>query len=220
MTLISLLKFVHLVGLVAGLGGALLADAMLFQQAILKPIRKRTIVFTRLLSRLVLAGLAILWVSGLALVWVHAGLENDYLANQKVWAKVAIVSLLTANAIAVHAMVLPMLSARAGRRLFDIDRPGFMTALSFVGAVSVVSWFAPFFLGVASELNFTTPATKILTGYAIAVLAAWFAVSLVNHWATSRRVPPARRIRLTLRQRFLLFVFGLLPDHSAAKAGR
>ena len=60
-------------------------------------------------------------------------------------AYVAIVSLLTANAIAVHAMVLPMLSARAGRRLFDIDRPGFMTALSFVGAVSVVSWFAPFF---------------------------------------------------------------------------
>lgn len=220
MLLLSLLKFLHLVGLVAGLGGALLADAMLFRQAVLKPIRKRTVVFARLLSRLALAGLAMLWTTGIGLVWLHARLDGGYLSNEAMWAKVVIVSLLTANAIAVHAVVLPMLAGRVGRRLFDIDRPGFMTALSLIGAVSAVSWITPFFLGAAGELNVTTPATKILAGYAIALLAAWFAVSLLNHWATSREVPPGRRQRLSIRQRILLFAFGLVPDRPAAEGER
>lgn len=175
MSLLTTLKLIHLVGLMMGFGGAILADFLILRRAILTPIEKQTIESVQHLSHIVLAGLAILWVSGAGLVYVRYSMNPDFLMNEKVWAKVAIVAILTINGFAVHNIALSYLKSRVGKQMFSPDLPRNMIGLTFVAAVSSVSWFVPFVLGTAAEFNFTVPALAILGVYAVMVLSAWSA---------------------------------------------
>ncbi len=175
MSLLTTLKLIHLVGLMMGFGGAILADFLVLKRAILTPIQKQTIESVRHLSHVVLAGLAILWISGAGLVYVRYAANPDFLMNEKIWAKVTIVAILTINGFAVHNIALSYLQSRVGKQMFSPDVPRTMIGLTFVAAVSSVSWFVPFVLGTASEFNFTVPAVAILGVYAIMVVGAWCA---------------------------------------------
>ena len=173
MFILTALKLIHLVGLMMGFGGAILADILILKRAILAPIEKHTIESVQHLSHIVLAGLGLLWVSGAALVYVRYSADPAFLMNEKVWAKVAIVAILTINGFAVHNIALSYLKSRTGRQMFNPGLPRHMIGLTFVAAVSSVSWFVPFVLGVAAEYNFTVPAVLILGVYASMVLGAW-----------------------------------------------
>jgi hypothetical protein len=62
---------------------------------------------------------------------------------------------------------------RVGRRLFDAAPPLEAATLAMIAAVSSVSWFMPFVLGVASELNFKVPALELLAIYGAAIGMGW-----------------------------------------------
>ena len=173
MSILTALKLIHLVGLMMGFGGAILADMLILKRAILAPIEKHTIESVQHLSHIVLAGVGLLWVSGAALVYVRYSADPGFLMNEKVWAKVAIVAILTINGFAVHNIALSYLNSRTGRQMFCPDLPRHMIGLTFVAAVSSVSWFVPFVLGAAAEYNFTVPAVLILDVYACMILGAW-----------------------------------------------
>lgn len=173
MSFLTALKLLHLAGLMMGFGGAILADFLILNRAILAPVHKQTIKNVRQLSHIVLAGLGILWVSGAALIYTRYSMDPAFLLNEKVWAKVVIVAILTVNGVAVHSIALTHLQSRAGRQMFTPSLPRYMLGLTFVAAVSSVSWLVPFVLGVASEFNFTVPAVTILGVYAVMVLGAW-----------------------------------------------
>ena len=173
MSLLTVLKILHLWGLVMGLGGAVLADMVIFRHGILKPVRRNTVPACRQLSHIVFAGLAILWVTGAALVYMRTTQDPLFLMNQKLWAKVAIVVMLTVNGIAVHRFALPHVARRVGRRLFDAAPPLEAATLAMIATVSSVSWFMPFVLGVASELNFKVPALELLAIYGAAIGMGW-----------------------------------------------
>jgi hypothetical protein len=173
MTLLSIVKIMHLLGLVTGFGGAILTDLMILKNAILRPLDKQTVQTAHTLSRIVFAGLAILWVTGAVLVYMRVIEDPKVMMNQKIWAKVAIVAILTINGIAVHKFALSHLHARVGKQLFDLGRPGEVAKLTFVAGVSSVSWVVPFVLGVAKEFNFTVPALTILSIYSALILLAW-----------------------------------------------
>lgn len=179
MSLLTLLKITHLVGLIMGLGGAVLADATIFSRGVVQPVTAYTLHQTEFLSRIVAIGLGILWLSGLALIWVNWTANPEYLTNQKLWAKIAIVMVLTINGVALHKMVLPILHKSIGLRLFDDVSTTKLLGMTFIGAVSLVSWSVPFVLGKAVELNYVTPLWVILLVYFNLVLAAWIGLFAV-----------------------------------------
>ncbi len=173
MHLLTFIKIFHLLGLVMGLGGAVLLDLTIFNRGIIRPVSNYTVHQAEVLSRIVSVGLAILWVTGIALIWVNLADKPEYLTNQKLWAKIAIVIVLTINGVFIHKHVLPYLKDKVGYRLFDrLERPH-IAILTLMGSVSFVSWTTPFILGKASELNYVTPMIMILSVYCLAILVVW-----------------------------------------------
>jgi hypothetical protein len=173
MHLLTFIKIFHLIGLIMGFGGAVLLDLTIFKHGVLRPISKYTIHQTELLSRFVTWGLIILWGTGVGLIALNMMDKPEYLTNQKLWAKIAIVVLLTINGVFVHNRVLPILRQKVGQRIFEMANKRETLLLTLVGSVSFVSWTTPFILGKASELNYVTPMWVIMSAYCGAVFAMW-----------------------------------------------
>lgn len=173
MHLLTFIKIFHLVGLIMGFGGAVLLDLTIFKHGVLRPISQYTIHQTELLSRFVTWGLILLWGTGFGLIAINLIDKPEYLTNQKLWAKMAIVVLLTINGVFVHNRVLPILRQKVGQRIFEMAKKRETLLLTLVGSVSFVSWTTPFVLGKASELNYVTPMWVIMAAYFAAVFAIW-----------------------------------------------
>ncbi len=202
MHLLTLIKIAHLMGLVMGLGGALLLDFTILTRGIIKPVSHYTIHQLHLLSRAVSLGLIVLWVTGIALIWLNWQIKPDYIENPKLWAKIIIVMILTLNGILIHAAVMPHLEKRLGHRLFDGKPNSQIMMFTFVASLSAVSWFTPFVLGKASELNFVVPATTILFAYCCAVVFMWGGMLVLTSGITS--------IQANVRQEYE----GAMPSNS------
>lgn len=173
MDFLACAKVAHLLGLVLGLGGALLADYTVLTRGIIRPVSAYTLQQMHLLSRITALGLTLLWVSGAAIIAASVAANPDYLSNQKLWAKLIIVLVLTLNGVIIHTTILPALQAANGRRLFA-GASGYATALfTLGGSVSAVSWFAPLLLAKAAALNYVTPAKDIIGVYLMLTLGAW-----------------------------------------------
>jgi hypothetical protein len=179
MHILTIIKVIHLVAIVMGLGGAVLLDITIVARGVIRPVSQFTIHQVEVLSRFVSAGLVLLWVSGIGLIWVNYMSKQEYLTNQKLWAKIAIVLILTINGVVVHNKVLPFLKASLGRPLFSGVSQGYLAFLTFVGSVSFVSWSVPLILGVASELNYVTSMWIILLFYVTTVFGVWCIMYLV-----------------------------------------
>jgi hypothetical protein len=173
LTLLTILKLVHLMGLIMGFGGAILADATIFLRGVIRPVSAYTLHQTTVLSHIVTAGLVILWTSGAGLIWINLLDKPEYLTNQKLWAKIAIVAVLTINGVLVHKLVLPFLKKSMGNRLFESADAKQIAGMTLLGGISLVSWTVPFVLGKASELNYVTPMFSILAIYGLCIAVAW-----------------------------------------------
>ncbi|MFY9291311.1 MAG: hypothetical protein WAP03_11535 [Methylorubrum rhodinum] len=170
--LLTLLVGLHLIGLCFGLGGATMLDFWILRWMRwggLPPEIARTFLFV---SKVVSVGIALLWLSGLGFLAVYAVESPEKLGNPKLLAKVVIVLVLTVNGLLIHALVLPSV-------LRDVSRPMFegvshlSTAIFLVsGAVSGVSWYAAFALGLMRELNGRVPASLLLALWLAAVVIA------------------------------------------------
>ena len=193
LTVLTILRLVHLMGLIMGLGGALLADYTIFSRGVIRPVNDYTIFQSRLLSHIVSIGLCILWVSGFALIMIKLQLQPDFMQNPKIWAKIVIVVMLSINGILVHKLILPLLVRSAGYRLFDGATTRQIAGMTFLGSVSLVSWSLPFILGKAAGLNFITPMSSILATYLTCILAAWLGLFAVMSCIRSIQVLAARQ---------------------------
>ena len=176
-----------------GFGGAILADALILRGAILNPIEKKTIIAVKNLSYIVFFGLALLWLSGAILVGIRVTADPNVWMNQKIWAKVIIVAILTVNGIAVHNIALGRLEGRESQKLFSANRPYEMLGLSLIAAISSVSWLVPFVLGVATEFNFTVKAVVILSIYSLLVALGWVAFLSIAYLFREKHPSPLNR---------------------------
>jgi len=200
MPILSIVTLFHLAGLIMGLGGAMLADYTTLTRGVIRPVTPYTIHQVEFLSRIVSAGLAILWLSGIAIIWLNTEANPEYIANQKLWAKVAIVAVLTVNGFAVHGLVLPHLQDSLGYRLFDQVGSRRVAVMTLVGAFSVVSWVMPFVLAKASNLNYVTPVGDILAFYAAAILGVWVAMFALMRSIAGLQGMARRAAAMTLKQ--------------------
>lgn len=181
--LVTWLKIAHLVALALALGAAVAADVLFLTRATFRPIDRTTITIADYLSSIVAGGLVGLWVTGIALAVVQAGANPAFLSNEKFWAKVFIVVLLTVNAGLIHDVVLPRVRARIERRLFDGLPLGDRVTFALAGALSAASWLYPTILGAARELNNRTPAHEILICYYMTVALGFAAILALSYAA-------------------------------------
>lgn len=194
----------HLVGIVLGTGAATVADILILRRTIFEPITESVVDMVEFLSRLVTAGLVMIWLSGVGLalvLWTH---NPDFLTNQKFWTKVLIVTVLTLNAVAIHGVILPKLRRLVGERLFA--RLDFTQQAIFIVSASIsgVSWYLPIVLGVAREWSYVVPAGPLLVLYAFFLSATCFVMACLVLWSTGQRQPqtPHQDIRTRPAQAF------------------
>ena len=188
---VTFVKLAHLLGLIMGLGGALLSDYIVATQAVLRPVTHGAIRQIHSLSQFVALGLGLLWISGTGLAIFGIAMDARFVENPKFWCKVAIVTVLTLNSLLIHFFALPRMQRSLGRRLmFDGPRKE-ATQLAFIGSLSFVSWMTAFILGTAKEFNFRTPAWEIAAAYVLTVLLVWFlwiaAISGHHSWRDAKR---------------------------------
>ena len=170
-TLKSSLVTIHLFGLVLGVGAATLLDLFIVRFLIMGNITNEYCHVVEFSSKIVTFGLLILWVTGLGFL-VHYGVFDPVkLTNQKVWAKIAIVCVLTLNGMFIHRTVLPLIRQRVGRGLFDGLTRSQRSLLLVTGSISATSWYVPLLLGASPQLNFL-PAWPILLAYMLLLTIA------------------------------------------------
>jgi hypothetical protein len=190
---LSLLKLMHLSGLIMGVGGAVMVDVVMLRHAVLKPVSRYALLQARLLGRVVAVGLFLLWISGATLVWVHALIDPNSFNNPKLLAKIIMVAALTLNGFAIWAVTMPRLEQQFGRGYFDRTTPKDHAILTFIASFSTVSWLSVFVLSSAHEVDRVFPVWKILANYGIALLAGWALLYLFAAWISREQRTPVSR---------------------------
>lgn len=142
--------FIHLLATCMVLGIIMVADFRFFRKiSNYKLILPAPSIFER---QLVASCLMVLWITGLTLI-ILGQLENpQYLNNQKLQAKIALVCLITLNAAILHLGVFPFLEKQVPLYKWKTSKLG-LTCCS-VG-LSNSMWMYCAFLGIARPWNFT-----------------------------------------------------------------
>ncbi|MEP9376920.1 hypothetical protein ABLE91_09420 [Aquabacter sp. CN5-332] len=185
------LRVVHFIGLVLGLGAATLLDIIIIRFIVRRRISGDYCDIIDFSSKIVSAGLVFLWISGIGFLLFYGLLEPAKLGNEKVWAKIAIVGVLTLNGLFLHHFVLPLIRQNIGKSLFaGMSRAQARVALAS-GVVSGTSWYVPLLLGCIPQLNFVVPAWMILSAYAAFLMGGIVLAQGIAHLATApHRHPP------------------------------
>ena len=187
MEYLTFLKIMHLIGLTAGLGGALYSDFLMVTNGVLRRLSMQTLKEVKRLSKFVTYGLLLLWISGVALAYEISLTKPEFLTNEKFWAKMVIVVVLTLNGVFVHYVVLNEAKRSIGKRLLIDSKLPMLVVLAVSGSVSFVSWIVPFILGKTPEFSYVVPMGNILTLWVIAINVALAGVlvlvALHNLWS-------------------------------------
>ncbi|HEV7816687.1 MAG TPA: hypothetical protein VGP06_16505, partial [Janthinobacterium sp.] len=143
--------YIHLIACCVAVGLVLTSDiAMVRQLFDTEPSADLEQVHLPNLQRTVTLALAALWVTGIVIVSLDAWTQGlAYFQNPKLQAKVAIVTLLTFNGIALHYTVLSTLQSAGSLLKLSFEQ---RRVAIFVGVVSGVSWFYAALLGVGRPL--------------------------------------------------------------------
>lgn len=166
----TLIVYVHLIATCAAIGTIVITDLRLAAKAlgykvVIPPPE-------RFETRMISAALAMLYITGAIVVFMGLQANPDFLANQKVQAKLVLVALLTVNAVVLHQMVFPILGR--SRPVSRWSRGDWLTvALSVSFSNSV--WFFCAFLGVNRIWNGTVSIGFVL----LVAAAAWLVVFLL-----------------------------------------
>jgi hypothetical protein len=162
-TLKSSLLIGHLAGLVLGLGTATLLDLFILKFVLPQKVSKDHYNVIHFFSKIVAFGLLLLWATGLGFLVFYSYFDPIKLSNQKIWAKLIVVGVLTLNGLFIHRTVLPLIRDHIGRTLFDGLSRSQRFLLLTSGAVSATSWYVPFVLGAFPQLNFLPALPVVLT---------------------------------------------------------
>lgn len=186
----TLIVYVHLIAACVAVGILLMQDLMLAKTGG-KPLSSNAVHELQRAARIILLALGVLWASGLTLV-VTGYLNNpEYLMNQKLWAKFAVVVVLTINGVVLHYFSFPRVVSRRG-----IIGLGFFekTFVVLTGAVSTVSWLFACYLGIARPWNYTVDFNYVLFIYLSLLVPACVVGCAFIH---SHVVPASSRRRVS-----------------------
>lgn len=184
MDLGDLFLILHLVGVVFGLGSASIGDIVFLRALRAGRITRENFATIEVVGRLVWVGLGILILSGIGLVWYHFANIPDWVIPAKLWAKLTLVLVITANGLLIHSRILPLIHA-------SLDQPLEMTPLGrslrlagTSGAISLTSWWVTFVLGGFRSLDLDY-------GTIMAIYAMLLVGAMGTSWLLLPRLIPA-----------------------------
>lgn len=166
----TLLIGLHLLGLCFGLGGATMLDFWLLRWMRWGYLPDNVVRTFEFVAKAVSAGLVLLWLSGCGFLALYALYDPAKLANPKIVAKLVIVGALSINGLVIHRLVLPYVALARAAPLFDGVRRRRRLLFVLSGALSGVSWYTAFALGLLREFNGRVPATTLLGLWLMLVL--------------------------------------------------
>lgn len=138
----------HVIGVVFGMGGALVSDILFSFFSKDKKLNKTELATLSILSKTVLYSLIFIALSGLAL---FLGDIEKYLSSAKFLAKMSILLALLINGFVLNKYIWPHL---LNRNFFTLKKERNIRRLAFVcGAISVVSWLSVCGLGILETLD-------------------------------------------------------------------
>lgn len=161
----TIIKVFHLAGLALGLGGAVLLDMLAIRFLIKQKISAEFYEIFKHSSQVVFWGLCLLWLSGIAYLIYYYLADYHSLFNQKVWAKLFIVVILSVNGWWIHRRILPLMQGSINGYLFKTLSVNQRRVLLCSSVISILSWGIPLLLGACKELNFCISAFTILFIY-------------------------------------------------------
>ncbi|WP_221033382.1 hypothetical protein [Pseudomonas cichorii] len=176
---LTLLIGLHLLGLCFGLGGATMLDYWILRwmrKGSLPVEIKSTFTF---ISTVVAIGLGLLWLSGLGFLALYGMESPEKLANPKLWAKVCIVTALTLNGMLIHVFVLPVVLRDMSQPILDGVSRGRIAVFLISGALSAMSWYIAFALGIFRELNNGVSFSLLIALWLTLTVAASLAAALL-----------------------------------------
>jgi hypothetical protein len=162
----TLLVYAHLLAACVSVGILLIQDSALAKSRG-KALSASAIKDLTKSAEVMFVALVVLWITGLALVLLGY-LENpqQYLMNEKLWAKFTVVSVLTLNGIALHYFSFPRVTSRRGL----LGLPTIEQIL--VTLTGAISWLFACYLGIARPWNYTANYSYVMFIYAGLLIAA------------------------------------------------
>lgn len=180
------LLLMHVGGLLLGFGFTLFMDFFMLGRLYARPMDETALRILEFGSRWVSLGLALLWISGIGFLVLYGFAMPEKLGNPKIWAKLAIVCILTINGFYLHGAVLPAMQARQGAPLLA----GLPLAQAFpfvaAGSISVAGWSFPTLFGLASQLNYSVPAAALFAAFVASAATLMCALAVVHLAANLR----------------------------------
>lgn len=142
-------RYAHLFSVAVGIGASFLADSLVLSR-LDKPVDQALLDRLHHYHRLVWLALGAMWISGTAMVYIRTGFE---LANfsPKLFSKLAVVSMLTLNALLIGSFAMPIVERSIGRSLLDMPLRR-KIGCAWVGAVSSTSWLIALAMGESKIL--------------------------------------------------------------------
>lgn len=189
------IRYGHLLAIAVGLGTAAQAEVSMIRGR-RNIIRAETVSDLNFRHRIIVISLIGMWITGLALVALRTGFRPDAI-TPKLWAKLAVVALLTLNAMMISRLALPLFDRCKGRRMIDIGPWRKLAFLLFAG-ISNTSWLIALSLG-SSLLVKTAPAQVFLSTlpylYGAGIVFAAIVGLYVLRLPEEAMRPPARSTR-------------------------
>jgi len=159
----TLVVYVHLLAACVAVGSLLLQDIGLWL-ARARELTEREIEDLKKTIGVISIALILLWISGIALVAIgYISNPEIYLTNEKLWAKFAVVVILTVNGFILHRITFPKF--KAGTVFLSLPSSDSMTVV-LTGSISTVTWLFACFLGIARPWNYTLDFGSIMALYA------------------------------------------------------
>ncbi|WP_411889831.1 hypothetical protein [Yoonia sp. SDW83-1] len=190
----SVLRIFHFIGLALGLGAAMLLDMMILRFFLGRVLTQQSCDIFEFCADIVAVGLKLLWVTGIGFLIYYWAYEPIKLSNEKIWAKMVIVAILTANGVYIHRTILPFLQQQVGGTMLEGTTQLRQHVFVSCGILSFVSWYGPLIIANLPHLNFKVPMIQILGVYAI-VLIGVFTIAHFILLATSTRAHISRKLR-------------------------
>ena len=176
----TVLIYFHLLSLAAAFGSVLVAEYLIFSRH--RQFSRDSYDTVIFVSRTATVSLLLLWLTGIGLVSVGYLDDPLYIANQKIWAKVSIVLLMSINGTYIHRWLLP--------RFADVARGGLLirtatesARMRLAFATSLAGWFITAFYGAAKFLNQGYNYGELYGLYLATVMMIFaFSYLVPDHW--------------------------------------
>lgn len=186
----EILEFIHVIGVVLGVGGATVSDILFFRSIRDGKIDEKEFGHMKMISKIVWTGFAVLVFSGLGMfIGARLGLLEfegpNKMYNQGVWAHITAAIVILLNGLAMHWKVFPAFESSLGIPFGKAEQILKNRKIIFTtGAVSITSWYSAVAFAGVREFGF--PLLWLFAFYAFALCGAVIIANVIGGYVIKK----------------------------------